>query len=119
MTIPSEQQTLLQSICQQIFNKKGFNILTLDVRNVSGMTDYFIIAEGNVERHVQALARSVTELLAESGRKPYRTEGEQEGDWAVLDYGDIIIHFFIPDQREKYRLEQVWKEGKVVDLPLF
>jgi len=118
MIIPSDQRALLQSICQQIFDKKGFNILTLDVRDVCMMTDYFIVAEGTVDRHVQALARSVMDLLSQNGRKPLRTEGEREGDWVALDYGDMVIHFFIPDQREKYRLEQVWKEGKVVELSL-
>jgi ribosome-associated protein len=111
--------TLLQTICQCIYDKKGFNILTLDVRGVSTMTDYFIIAEGNVERHVQALFGAVYDLLQTQQRKPLHTEGEGMGDWAVLDYGDIVIHFFIPDLREKYRLEQLWKEGRVVDVPLF
>jgi ribosome-associated protein len=111
----TSQIQLVESICQKIFDKKGMNILALDVRGISTMTDFFIIAEGNVERHVQALASTVAELLAEQGIYPLHTEGEREGDWAVLDYGDIIIHFFIPAMREKYRLEQVWKEGKVVE----
>ena len=114
----NEQKKLLQNICQRIFDKKGFNILTLDVRGVSTMTDYFIIAEGNVERHVQALSRSIHELLQENDLKPCHTEGERIGDWIVLDYGILIVHLFIPDMREKYALEQVWKAGKVVDIAL-
>jgi len=106
---------LVESICQKIFDKKGLNILALDVRGISTMTDFFIIAEGNVERHVVALASAVIELLAEKGMSPLHTEGEREGDWVVLDYGHIIIHFFIPSMREKYRLEQVWKEGEIVE----
>jgi ribosome-associated protein len=112
------QNKLVHEICQKIYDKKGFNILAIDVRGVCEMTDYFIIAEGNVERHVQALSRSVYELLQESKLKPHHTEGDRDGDWIVLDYGDMIIHLFIPDMREKYRLEQVWKAGKVVDVPL-
>lgn len=111
-----KQNKLVDAICQKIFDKKGFNILALDVRGVSSMTDYFIIAEGNVERHVQALSTAIYELLEESKIKPIHTEGESNGDWIVLDYGDVIVHFFIPDMREKYQLEQVWKEGKVVDV---
>lgn len=110
---------ILQSIVQTIFDKKGFNILTLDVREVSTMTDYFVIAEGTVDRHVKALSHAVFDCLLEQHHlKPWHTEGEREGDWVVLDYGDIVIHLFIPELREKYSLEQIWKKGKVVDLPL-
>jgi ribosome-associated protein len=106
----------LEAVCQKIYDKKGFNILALDVRGVSSMCDFFVIAEGNVERHVCALCQSVVELLKEEGQKPLHLEGDHTGDWAVLDYGNIIIHLFTPEMREKYRLEQVWKEGKVVDI---
>ena len=114
----SEEEAMLQEICQRIFDKKAFNILTLDVRGVCTLTDYFIIAEGTVDRHVQALSKEVIAYFREHGRRPIHTEGERDGDWVVLDYGEVVIHFFIPDMREKYQLEQVWKEGKVVDLPL-
>ena len=116
---PTVEELFLQEICQNIFDKKGFNIVTLDVKGVSSMTDYFVVAEGTVERHVKALANIVMELFREKNRKPVHTEGEKEGDWIVLDYGDVIIHLFIPDLREKYALEQVWKEGKVVELSPF
>lgn len=113
-----DQNDLLQAICQLIFDKKGFNILTLDVRGVSTMTDYFIIAEGNVDRHVQALSYAVVQLLKEHNIKPSHIDGGAVGDWIVLDCSDIVIHFFTPEMREKYTLEQVWKEGKVVSLPI-
>ncbi len=112
----STEELFLQEICQTIFDKKGFNIVTLDVRGVSSMTDYFIVAEGTVERHVKGLASIVMDLFREKNRKPMHIEGVSEGDWIALDYGNIIIHFFIPDLREKYALEQVWKEGKIVEL---
>ena len=109
-------EPLLQEICERIFDKKGFNIVTLDVRGISSMNDYFIVAEGTVERHVKALATNVMDLLREKNRKPIHIEGNREGDWVVLDYGDVIVHFFIPDLREKYALEQVWTKGKIVEL---
>jgi ribosome-associated protein len=115
--IPENQAVLLQGICQKIYDKKGMSLLMLDVRGVCSITDYFIIAEGNVERHVQALAKHVQETLSEYSMKPYHIEGDQTGDWIVLDYGDIMIHLFTPDMREKYMLEQVWKEGKIIDVP--
>lgn len=110
------QKQLLHIICQKIYDKKGFNVLTLDIREVSSLTDYFIIAEGNVERHVQALSSTIVDELANEGRKPMHIEGAGQGDWIVLDYGDIIIHLLTSDMREKYALEQVWKASKVVDI---
>lgn len=111
-----KQMQLLKLISQKIYDKKGFNVLTLDVREVSSLTDYFIIAEGNVERHVQALSSTIVDELAKERRKPLHIEGAAEGDWIVLDYGDIIIHLLTSDMREKYALEQVWKASKVVDI---
>lgn len=109
---------LLNRIAQTIFDKKGMNILALDLRNVSNMTDYFLIAEGSVDRHVIGIYRAIIEDLQKEGRTPLHTEGEQVGDWVVIDYGDIIIHLFTPEMREKYALEQLWHEGKIADLSI-
>lgn len=108
----------IDQIAQVIYDKKGFNILALDVRGVSSMTDYFIIAEGNVDRHVKALGQIVIDFLGDQGIKPLHLEGEKSGDWLVVDYGDIVLHLFIPELREKYSLETLWKEGKIIDLNL-
>lgn len=108
----------LTIIAQAIFDKKGFNILVLDVRGISSMADYYIIAEGNVDRHVRALAQAIKEALENLGESPNHVEGEQSGDWIVLDYTDIVIHLFIPELREKYALEELWKESKIVDVKI-
>ncbi len=91
------------------------NIVTIDVRGVSNITDYFIIAEGNVDRHVQTLADAVEEIM---GYKPFRAQGREYGDWIVLDYLDVLVHLFTPEMREKYQLEQVWKAGKIVSVSI-
>lgn len=108
----------LNVIAQTIFDKKGFNILVLDVHNVSTMTDYFIIAEGTVDRHVKAISNSVIHALEDVGEKPVYVEGEQEGDWVVIDYGDMVVHLFTPELRERYALENLWKDGKIVDVEI-
>lgn len=113
-----KDQTLLKHIAQAILDKKGFNILVLDVEGISTLTDHFVIAEGTVDRHLRALARDIVELMKENGRVPYHIEGLQEADWIVLDFVDIVIHLFVAGLREKYALEEVWKAGKVVDVPL-
>lgn len=109
---------ILDAIAQAIYDKKGFNILALDVRSFSTMTDYYIIAEGNVERHVRALSLAIEDALKEHGLRPFHVEGRSEGDWIVLDYVDIVIHLFIPEFREKYALEELWKESKIVDVKI-
>lgn len=106
----------LDEIAQAIYDKKGMNILALDVRGITSFTEYYIIAEGNVERHVSSLAKAVINQQKNSHHNPLRVEGEQSGDWVVIDFGHIVIHLFHPDMREKYALEQLWREAKIVDL---
>ena len=108
----------LNTIAQSIYDKKGFNILVLDVQDICTMTDFFIIAEGTVDRHVQALSRAVMDQLGQQGLKPLHVEGQESGDWIVLDYVDFVVHLFLPDFREKYALEELWNEGKVVDVKI-
>lgn len=108
----------LQEAAQLLFDKKGFNIIGIDVRSFSTMTDYFLVAEGTVERHVSSLARYLEDFYAAKGVEPLHVEGIKVGDWVVLDYGDFVIHLMESEMREKYRLEEIWKEGKVIDLKL-
>ncbi len=116
--IVNEQHTLLNRIAQAIFDKKGMNILGLDVRGISSLTDYVIIAEGNVDKHVVAIAQAVIEVLKQEGCNPIHVEGLQTGDWVVIDFLDIMVHLFMPGLREKYRLEDLWKEGQLFDLTI-
>lgn len=118
VSIQKDSMMLVQDICQGIIDKKGMNVLAIDVRNVSTMTDFFIIAEGNVDRHVQALCRAVEEIMKENGRLSKRQQGALDGSWMVLDFHDIVIHLFTAEMRNKYRLEEVWHEGRIVPLQL-
>lgn len=108
----------LNHVTQVIYDKKGFNIIVLDVTGICTMTDYFIIAEGTVDRHVRALSQAIEEEWRQKGRFPFHIEGQREGDWVVLDYGDVVIHLFTPDLRDKYRLEELWHDGKIVDVKI-
>ena len=109
---------ILNTIAQTIFDKKGMNILALDVRRCSSLTDYVIIAEGSVDKHVVAIASAVSKSLHEIGISPCHEEGFRIGDWIVLDYINIMIHIFIPLVREKYQLEELWREAEIVDLSI-
>jgi ribosome-associated protein len=106
----------LSHIAQTIYDKKGFNILVLDVRKFSTMTDYYIIAEGNVDRHVKAISQAIADELHQMNNDPLFIEGKQEGDWVVLDYGAFVIHLLISELREKYALEDLWRKGEIVDV---
>lgn len=114
-----DSKDLLNSIAQTIYDKKGFNILAIDVREFCGITDYFVIAEGNIDRHVRAISRAVVEDLKKNhDTRPLCVEGEQSSDWIVIDYGRIMVHLFLPTQREKYQLEKLWQDGKIVNIDI-
>ena len=108
----------LEKVAQAIYDKKGINILVLDVRDICTMTDYFVIAEGTVDRHVKALSQTIMDAFTSEKREPLHAEGQQEGDWVVLDYGDFVVHLFTPQLREKYAFEKLWTKGKIVDVKI-
>lgn len=112
----NDPTTVLNLIAQTIYDKKGINTLALDIRSVSTITDFAVIAEGNVDKHVIAIAKAVLEALEGIGEKPLHVEGLTSGDWVVLDFLDFMVHIFMPGLRDKYQLEQLWKEGKILDL---
>lgn len=114
----SNELNTLNLIAQTLFDKKGFNILVLDVRDISTMTDFCVIAEGNVDRHVKALAMTLRDAMKEQGRTFCHMEGDHNADWIVMDFGDIIVHLFTPEMREKYDLEGLWKKSQVVDVKI-
>ena len=105
-------------IAQTIFDKKGSNIIAIDVRGISSITDFILIADGNVDRHVVALAKEIEGVMRGAGEKPVHVEGMQNGDWIVLDYFQVVIHLLVPEMREKYQLERLWPDGKIIELSL-
>ena len=109
---------ILTTVAQIVYNKKGFNALALDVQGLSTITDFLFIAEGNVDRHITAMAHAIMDGLKEMGEEPLHTEGLKGGDWIVLDYGQLMIHLFSPGLRDKYSLERLWKESKIVDVEI-
>ncbi|MEL7431462.1 MAG: ribosome silencing factor [Chlamydiota bacterium] len=109
---------ILDDIAQCIYDKKGFNILAIDVRGVSSTTDYIMIAEANVKRHAISIAEEVCQLLKAKGEVPAYSDGMDDGEWIVLDFITWMIHIFLPDFRAKYQIERLFPEGKIIDLQL-
>ncbi len=95
-------------------DKKAQDILLLDVSEVAGFTDYFVICSGTSERQIRAVADGIDEALAERGVEPYKREGTPADGWVLLDYSDVVVHIFAPEQRAFYSLEKLWERGRVV-----
>lgn len=95
-------------------DKKGEDILLIDIKEIASFTDYFVLCTGTSDRMLDALAKSVLETIKGQHKKNGRIEGESHDGWLVVDFGDVVVHLFSPDQRDYYRLEELWQEGKVL-----
>ena len=98
--------------------KKAFDIVAIDLREIASFTEFFIIASGANVRQVQAISDEITEKLKEQlNSRVIRIEGYQTGEWILLDYGDFIVHIFEQKAREFYDLERLWRDAKRVEIP--
>ena len=89
---------------------KADNVVLLDVREIASFTDYMIFASGNSTRHVSAIAEAVVEAAKASNQPPVGVEGEDVGEWVLVDLGDVVVHVMLPDVRLYYELEKLWGE---------
>lgn len=107
---PAEEQ-LLEEIAGLVLDLKAQDVVSIDLRGASAFTDFFLIAGATSDRQARAICEKVRGGLKERyGLLPTRTEGLPEGRWALLDYGDVVLHVFSGDLREHYRLESLWGE---------
>ncbi|MDE6024887.1 MAG: ribosome silencing factor [Lachnospiraceae bacterium] len=97
-------------------DKKGNDIKVIDIKEISSMGDYFIIADGSNRNQVQAMCDTVEEVLSAAGAKLKNREGYANGGWILLDYYDIIVHIFSEEERNFYDLEHIWRDGILVQL---
>ncbi len=113
-----QDQELVLHLAQTLYDRKAFDIIALRVSHLTVLCDYMLIASGRTATQVSALVDTVDEFMAEAGVQLRRSEGVQEGRWAVLDYGHILVHLFHRDERTYYDLERLWKDGtNALDLP--
>jgi len=107
-----EPEQIARMAADAIHDKKGLDVELLEVGDLLGITEVFVIATGTSRIHVRAVAEGVEESLSEkAGRKPLRREGTEQAEWVLLDYGDVVVHLFQPDQRDYYGLERLWRDA--------
>jgi ribosome-associated protein len=92
--------------------KKAKDLLILDLKGLTDVADYFILASGTSERHVRTIADFIEEGMKGLGIRPYSMEGYNEGRWVIIDYQNVIVHVFLEPLRELYDLESLWIEAK-------
>ena len=112
--LSAEQKTVLST--QAVIDKKALDVVVLDMRHASSITDYFLICSGSSARQVQAIADAVDEQLSRWGVAPLGVEGYQDARWILMDYGDVIVHVFVQDVREFYDLERLWAIAPKIDV---
>ena len=115
MTINSDAtylETMKLAVIDAIEDIKGFDISVMDVRKLTSLTNYMIVASATSSRQAKAIADNVREKLKEKGYKIRGTEGEKEGEWVLVDLDDIVVHIMVPATRAYYNLEQLWGEAE-------
>ena len=104
---------LTVEVCKALADKLGKDIVAMYVREKTDLCDYFVIASGSNAPQIRAMGERVEELVEKNlGLVPTRTEGVRDGRWAVIDYGDVIVHIFNDETRLFYHLERLWKDGE-------
>ncbi|HYQ61574.1 MAG TPA: ribosome silencing factor [Desulfatiglandales bacterium] len=103
-------------LCLEIIQeRKAIDPVLMEVGRLTSFTDYFLVASGASSRQVQAISQHMARRLREEGFRPFGIEGEQEGHWVLMDYGDVVIHIFYQPVREFYDLEGLWTEAPRVE----
>ena len=101
----------LRLLADAIYDKKGENVVSLDLRSIDGaITDYFVVCDGSNTTQVGAIADNIAEKMKEEGHTLYRSQGEGNNFWIIQDYGNIVVHIFLKEYREFYRLEELWAD---------
>lgn len=104
----------VKAIVQALADKKAVDVKTYDVRGVSGLCDAFVVATGTAAPHLKGLVAGVQQAMRAAGEASFRTSGDPESGWIVLDYVDVVVHVFSPEARAYYALERLWDGAKPV-----
>ena len=110
---------MVDTITKGIQEKKGQRIVVADLQGIDGaICNYFVICQGNSPSQVEAITESIGDMARkELGEKPATVAGLENAQWVAMDYGDVLVHVFLPDVREFYDLEHLWEDADVTQLP--
>jgi ribosome-associated protein len=113
-----ESLVLARLAAQTLDEKKGIDVRILDLRKVHGApAEYFVIASGNVPSHVSAMSDAVHETVKKAtGMGPHKVEGYQNAEWILMDYFDVVVHIFLKEKRQFYRLDELWSDGEEISI---
>ena len=117
MTSAPESVEMAIAAARAASDKLATQIMALDVSSALAITDIFVLCSAANDRQVKAVVDGVEEQLHKLGFKPLRREGEQEKRWVLLDYGDIVVHVQLEEERIHYALERLWRDCPVIELP--
>lgn len=110
---------LVKLAAEALDSKKGLKIRAIGISNISILADYFVIAAGTSNTHINALADEVEFKIGQAGEKPRHVEGDGSAGWILLDYGCVVVHVFQEKTREFYDLERLWQDGEPIDISEF
>lgn len=102
---------VVRQVVELALERKAYDVMALDLRGISSATDFFVMASGNSDVQVKAIAEHISDELREEGTRPGHVEGMQGGRWVLLDYIDFVVHVFHPRAREFYQLENLWGDA--------
>jgi len=108
-------QTLLRIVNAALDDMKAVNVKVMDVRHLTDITDIVVIASGNSDRHVKAIADRVVQFAKQNDFRPMGVEGAREGEWVLVDLTDVVVHVMLPRVREFYGLEKLWEDTPPVE----
>jgi len=98
-------------------DKLATHIMAFDVSEQLAITDAFVLASASNDRQVKAIVDEIEDKARDAGRKPIRREGERDGRWVLIDYGDVVVHVQHEEERQFYALERLWRDCPLIDLP--
>lgn len=110
------QNEMIEKIVRTLDSKRAEDIQAIEIKDLTILADYFIIANGNSNTHTKTLAEEVEFQLSQLGIEPARREADSGNTWIILDYSDIIVHVFYKETRNFYQLERLWADGKPLDI---
>lgn len=111
MTRNSTASHIARRVAALAADRKATDVVVLDLADISSVTDAFVICSGRSDVHVRAICDCILEGMAKIGRRPISSEGVEHAHWALLDFGDVVVHVFQPDTRRLYDLERLWNQA--------